>query len=91
MSKDDINRAVLEKQKAVALTSDGHPDYTTFLASLGIALHYRFQLTGSMEDINSAIASHEQAIESTAESHPSLPGHLSNLGLALRLRFQETK
>jgi tetratricopeptide (TPR) repeat protein len=88
---EDLNRAIATNELAVESTPDGHPDLSTYLNNLGLALRGRFLRTRSMEDLDRAIAIIEQAVELTPNGHPDLAAHLNNLGIALHSRFERTE
>src|SRR5271156_4993925 len=75
-SMNDLNRAIITKEQAVALTPKDHPNHAIHLNSLASTLRRRFERTGSLVDIDLAITMNELAIASTPEDNPS---HAMNL------------
>ena len=89
-SKDDLDRAIMMEEQAIASTPDDHPVRAGYLNNLGNVLQSRFERTGSMDDLDRAITTIEQAVSSTPNDHPNHATYLSNLGSALRSRFERT-
>jgi hypothetical protein len=59
---DDLNRAIMTNEQAVASTPKDNPDLAMYLNNLGNGLQRRFKRTGSMDDLNRAIMTNEQAV-----------------------------
>ncbi|WP_329173006.1 CHAT domain-containing protein [Streptomyces sp. NBC_01477] len=57
-----------------------------YAADLGVALTYRFELTGDLGSLRGALAAHRVAVDAA----PGSPSRLSNLGLSLTRWFERT-
>ena len=64
-SMDDLDRAIMTNEQAVASTPDDHPDLRDVSTTWGLHCRARFERTGSMDDLDRAIVTNEQAVELT--------------------------
>jgi tetratricopeptide (TPR) repeat protein len=76
----NLNKAIMEKQRAVHLTPDSHPHKLLCYSNLGNSLLYRFEHLRNIVDLIEAIAAQQQAAYLTPDGHPDKPGYLNNLG-----------
>ncbi|VDC06459.1 unnamed protein product, partial [Peniophora sp. CBMAI 1063] len=83
-----LQRAVAAEQRAVQLTSDGHPQKAPRLHNLSISLRRRFQSLGAVDDLRVAIEMEEHAMELTPDDDPSMLASIDNLGSLRWLRFE---
>ncbi|KIJ27671.1 hypothetical protein M422DRAFT_190730 [Sphaerobolus stellatus SS14] len=85
---EDINNAIIAKQKAMDLIPDGHPDKVTYLNDLGASLEIRFDHLGGVKDLENVIAVQQQAVDLTPDGHPLKVVYLNNLGISLERCFE---
>ncbi|MEV6413233.1 CHAT domain-containing protein [Kribbella sp. NPDC051718] len=68
---EQIDRGIADLREAVTLTSDDHPDHVFHLATLAMAIHRRFEVTGSPAEFDEAVATAERARElARGPAHP---------------------
>lgn len=91
-SEFPFNEAVKALQKAVALSTEEDPGWTTYSNNLASMLTELSTLSGNTDDINEAIRIAETVVErSSDEPHSSRVLYLSTLGKALCQRFECTE
>ncbi|KAJ6538403.1 CHAT domain-containing protein, partial [Mycena sp. CBHHK59/15] len=66
----DLEAALQNKQEALALTPEGHPDRAGRLQSLA-----RYQRLGDLTDLEAALQNKQEALALTPEGHPDRAGH----------------
>jgi hypothetical protein len=72
--------AILNLQKAVQLTGDGHPDQAMYHSNLGNSQETHFKRLGDLSDLKNAIYNQQMAVQLTDDGDPRKLGCLSNLG-----------
>ncbi|KAF8983331.1 CHAT domain-containing protein [Cyathus striatus] len=85
---EDINEAIRAHERAIAMTSERHPDVPERLEGHSRSLYTRFQATGTLDDLNNAIFAQRSVVHLTLEDDSSLPTRLTHLGVTLRDRFE---
>ena len=66
----DLENAISNKEKAVALTVDGQQKKPGYLSNLGTAFHTRFQHLGNLLDLENAISNTEKAVGLMDDRYP---------------------
>lgn len=84
----DLEESIVNLQKAIKLTGNGHPDLLMYLADLGDSQRLRFGRLGEMADLEDSISNLQKAVTLTNDAHQSKSVSLSNLGISLYCRFE---
>jgi len=71
---------ILNLQKAVQLTDDGHPNKAAYLSNLGGSQRVRFDRLGRLTDLEHSISNLNKAVQLTDDGHPDKAVYLSSLG-----------
>ncbi|KAI0083860.1 hypothetical protein BDY19DRAFT_1060770, partial [Irpex rosettiformis] len=85
---DDLEESITSCRRALELTPEGSPDFSSQLSNLGSALLTRYGSSGNSVDLQDAIIYHTRAIELTPEGSPYMPMWLNKLGIALKTRYE---
>ncbi|KAG0700577.1 CHAT domain-containing protein [Suillus ampliporus] len=67
----------------------GHPRRSTFLSSLAISLHDRFEQQGVLSDLDEAIELYRAVLELCPPGHDDRSTSLDNLAISLQNRFNQ--
>jgi CHAT domain-containing protein len=86
----DLNRAITLLEQAVVASEDSAVP-SECLNNLGLALHARYERSGSMADVERSIELHRQAIEKLPPDAPQLGGCWQNLSMSLQARADRTR
>jgi CHAT domain/Tetratricopeptide repeat len=78
-------------RRITAATPDSHPGRAGRMSCLGIALHTRHVLTGSVADLDAAVEAGQAAVDAAAADAPTEAGMRDNLDVSLRARFALTQ
>ncbi|KZV65474.1 hypothetical protein PENSPDRAFT_638363 [Peniophora sp. CONT] len=86
---DDLERAIVAYQNAIALTSDDDTvNMSRRLQWLGNSLIIRFQHLGKLDDLERAVIADQKAVDIMPEGHPEVVTRLHDLGASLETRFR---
>lgn len=86
-SLEDLDEAIVFKQRAVMLALKNHPSEALFKSNLGNSLRERFCRTGSVEDLDNAVQILESAVQQTPFNCSERSMYLGTLSSALRARY----
>ncbi|KAF8966689.1 tetratricopeptide repeat-containing protein, partial [Flammula alnicola] len=86
-ASNDHDEAILLHQKALVLRPALHPDRSTSLNNLALALQTRFGQRGASNNLDEAISLHREALVLRPALHPDRSTSLNNLAFALQTRF----
>ncbi|KAH8111533.1 TPR-like protein [Phellopilus nigrolimitatus] len=87
---DDLQVSISLFRDALEIHSPGHPDHSSSMNNLAVAVSTRFEQTGRMEDLEEAIVLHRDALELHPPGHTLRSGSLNNLANAVQTRFKHT-
>jgi len=77
----NLKNAISNKEKAVQLTDDEHPQTPGCFMNLGSAQGIYFEHLGDLSDLENAISNLEKAVQLMDDGYPQKSGCLSNLGI----------
>jgi tetratricopeptide (TPR) repeat protein len=84
----ELDRAVADCRRAVALTPAGSPEYPERLSELGDMLSMTFDITRQRAFLEEALAVHQRAVESAPPGHPASVTVRVGMAAALLGSFQ---
>lgn len=87
---ETLNNAINAFRQALRFFAPGTYDRTLSLSNLGMALQFRYSLTGAPDDITEAVTVLREAVEDTSDLDPDRPARMTNLCMALGSSFQVT-
>ena len=76
-------------RQALELYPPPHPNRSSTLNNLALALRSRFEQEGQKNDLDESIYLHRQALELHPPPHPNQSISLNNLAVALQSRFEQ--
>lgn len=85
-----LSTAVNMLRNALEFFPPGSDTRIMGLSNLGMALQFRYSLTGAPADVTDAIAALREAARDTSDMDPDLPGILTNLCMALCSSYELT-
>ena len=85
-----LSAAVSMLRNALEFFPPGSDQRIMGLSNLGMALQFRYTLTGSSPDISDAIVALQEAARDTSDMDPGRPGILTNLCMALCSSYELT-
>ncbi|CUA68603.1 ATP-dependent helicase/nuclease subunit A [Rhizoctonia solani] len=88
MELADVENTIKFASRALALTSDDHPELPYWLARLGGSHAERFRRLGEPNDNEKAIEYISRAFALVPSDHPKLPYWLNSLGVSYNDRFR---
>ncbi|CAA7260630.1 unnamed protein product [Cyclocybe aegerita] len=88
--EDDIHKAILAYESAVALSTSENSNHRFYLCDTGLAFTRHYQLSGNLDDLDQAIPIFEASIACNPEGPEDLIESFNNLAMALQYRFNRT-
>ncbi|KAJ7510724.1 CHAT domain-containing protein [Mycena galericulata] len=85
---NNLQGAIYNKQKAVKLIPEDHPDRVRLLQGLGLHLRARFHRSANPEDLETAIQRCQEALDQTPVGHSDRAKALFDLGACLGDRYE---
>jgi tetratricopeptide (TPR) repeat protein len=85
----DLEELIVLRRKIISLHLPGHPDRSTDLSHLAVALRNRFMALGDVEDLANAVTHLREAVLLCSPENASRAGILSNLGSILSNCFDK--
>jgi len=86
-NEKDLEESIVENEKAVNLTPEGHPDRPMYLNDLGLSLQRQFERDGDIDALEDAVA-HAESATFCSVRDPDRPMFLNNFGIALQIHFE---
>ncbi|KEP46822.1 aromatic di-alanine and TPR containing protein [Rhizoctonia solani 123E] len=84
----DLEQAIAYFSRAIALTPDGHPHMSYWLANLGVSYSDRYRRRGKVDDLDKAVEYDSRALALTPDGHPRMSQRLGDLGAAYTDRYK---
>ncbi|KAF8440054.1 CHAT domain-containing protein [Boletus edulis BED1] len=85
----DLDDAIVLGREALGLRPQGHPDRSTSLNDLAVALSTRYDQLGAMADLDDAIVLGREAFQLRPQGHPDRSTSLNNLAVDLSTRYNQ--
>lgn len=79
----DLNQAIDLQEQALQLQSPDHPNRSSSLDNLSMALHERYKQSGNILDLNQAIILAEQGLKLCPIEHSLHTYSLNNLAIVI--------
>ncbi|KAL4735583.1 CHAT domain-containing protein [Aspergillus similis] len=86
----ELAAAIVNADRAVAVTPYDHPNRAVYLTSLSLRLLNSYERTGNLQELEAAITNADLAVAATPDSHPKYAGRLNNLSNYLSSRYRRT-
>ena len=89
-SARNVEETITFHREALALRPPGHPDRSSFLINLAIAIDTRYDQSGRMEDLQEAITYYREALALCPPGHPRHCNLIDSLTTAIQTRYEES-
>ena len=77
-------------RETLTLRPPGHPDRSSSLNNLALAVYTRYEQSGRIEDLEDVITYHREALSLRPPGNPDRSSSLNNLALAVLTRYEQS-
>ncbi|KAF7354370.1 CHAT domain-containing protein [Mycena venus] len=86
---EDLDKEIIYQRDALSLCEPSHPNRSSSLNNLAVAIWKRYRQQRQTRDINEAIELHREALALRQSPHPDRSSSLNNLAIAFITRFEQ--